>query len=73
MSGEPIVRPLWWNYPYDDIAQSTDSEFLLGDDILVAPVVEKGARTRAIYLPAGTWEDLNSGAVSLAVSQHGML
>jgi alpha-glucosidase (family GH31 glycosyl hydrolase) len=33
------------------------SEFLLGDSVLIAPVLEEGAVTRDIYLPSGRWED----------------
>ncbi|CAG5120955.1 unnamed protein product [Candidula unifasciata] len=56
-TGEPIVRPLWWIAPTDVNALTLDSEFLLGDDLLVAPVLEKGARSRDIYLPPGQWHD----------------
>jgi len=57
VSGAPIVRPLWWIAPLDQDAQTTDSEFLVGDDLLVAPVVIQGARSRDIYLPEGQWHD----------------
>ena len=36
---------------------SFNAEFLLGDKVLVAPVLDEGANTRDIYLPAGTWRD----------------
>lgn len=54
-TGHPIIRPLWWCAPRDEVAMTIDSEFLLGDDLLVAPVLERGARSRHIYLPQGTW------------------
>ena len=54
-SGEPIIRPLFWLAPYDARAFVCDDEFLLGEDILVAPVIEAGQRARDIYLPPGTW------------------
>ena len=38
---------------------SSVTEFLLGEDILVAPVIKDGARTRDIYLPKGEWRDEN--------------
>ncbi|BFZ23823.1 hypothetical protein BsWGS_26862 [Bradybaena similaris] len=62
-TGEPIVRPLWWIAPKDVNALNIDSEFLLGDDLLVAPVLEKGARSRDIYLPAGQWRDELRGVI----------
>jgi len=56
VSGEPIVRPLGWVWN-DDAALGVHDEFLLGDDLLVAPVVTPGARARKVTLPPGTWED----------------
>ena len=56
-TGSPIVRPLWWIVPEDDVAQAIDSEFLLGDDILVAPILREKATSRHIYLPMGVWQD----------------
>ncbi|KAJ4441065.1 hypothetical protein ANN_10915 [Periplaneta americana] len=53
----PINLPLWWLDPTDEVALKIDSEFLLGEDILVAPVLDEGARHRDIYLPAGRWRD----------------
>lgn len=56
-TGDPILRPLWWIAPKDSWAQTIDSEFLVGSDLLVAPVLEKGASKRNVYLPPGTWRD----------------
>jgi alpha-glucosidase len=53
-SGEPIVRPLCWQWPEAGYEKIVD-QFMLGDDILVAPVVEKGARRRRVVFPPGTW------------------
>jgi alpha-glucosidase (family GH31 glycosyl hydrolase) len=53
-TGEPIVRPLEWNWPHQGYATIKD-QFMLGDDVLVAPVVTKGARTRLIVFPPGRW------------------
>lgn len=52
-SGSPIVRPLWYLAPRDEVAQVVDDEFLLGDSLLVAPVVVRGATSRPVYLPPG--------------------
>lgn len=60
-TGAPIVRPLWWTAPTDEAALTADQQFLLGDDLLVAPVVDKGARSRDVYLPAGAWRDETRG------------
>ena len=59
-TGLPINRPIWWLDPTDNFALGVDSEFLLGDDILVAPVLEEGAVDRDVYLPVGLWQDANT-------------
>jgi alpha-glucosidase (family GH31 glycosyl hydrolase) len=51
------LRPLVYNYPDDDRVGDLWDEWLLGDDILVAPVWQSGARSRPVYLPEGTWVD----------------
>jgi alpha-glucosidase/alpha-D-xyloside xylohydrolase len=66
-TGMPIMRALWLHYPDDPTAVARGDQYLWGRDILVAPVVEKGATSRKVYLPAhhglgdggprGTWFD----------------
>jgi alpha-glucosidase (family GH31 glycosyl hydrolase) len=56
-TGVPIIRSLWLHYPTDAAAVARGDEYLYGRDILVAPVVEKGATSRSLYLPPGTWFD----------------
>ncbi len=56
-TGLPIIRAMWLHYPDDAAAVSRGDQYLYGRDILVAPVVEKGATSRTVYLPAGTWYD----------------
>ncbi|MBS7706597.1 glycoside hydrolase family 31 protein [Chelatococcus asaccharovorans] len=55
----PAVRPLFWDFPEDDTARLVEDAFMLGSDLLVAPVLEEGAATRDVYLPAhpGGWYD----------------
>ena len=62
-TGEPIVRSLEYAYPRHGYASITD-EFLLGPDILVAPVVEKGARARRLAVPPGQWRGEDGSVVS---------
>lgn len=52
--GEPIMRTLEYNYPGQGYADVKDM-FMMGTDLLVAPVLEKGARARSVRLPPGTW------------------
>ena len=47
----PIMRALWLHYPDDPVAVARGDQYLWGRDILVAPVVEKGATSRKVYLP----------------------
>jgi alpha-glucosidase/alpha-D-xyloside xylohydrolase len=56
-SGLPVMRSLWLHYPGDPAAVSRGDEYLWGRDILVAPVVEKAAAERKLYLPRGAWFD----------------
>ncbi|MFW2490047.1 glycoside hydrolase family 31 protein [Clostridium chromiireducens] len=57
-NGAPIIRPLLFNYQNDKNTYEINDEFLCGENILVAPVVEQGAKARMIYLPEGeTWVD----------------
>ena len=52
--GEPIMRPLEYVFPGNGYAEIRDA-FMMGEDLLVAPVVEKGATSRVVVLPPGTW------------------
>ena len=56
-SGLPIMRALWLHYPDDPRAAERGDEYLWGRDILVAPVTQKGAVSRKLYLPRGDWYD----------------
>ncbi|MFB3853818.1 MAG: TIM-barrel domain-containing protein [Vicinamibacterales bacterium] len=56
-SGMPLMRAMWLHYPEDQNARATGNQFLWGRDLLVAPVFEKGARSRDVYLPKGDWYD----------------
>jgi alpha-glucosidase len=60
---EPVVRPLFYDFPNDRAALEVQDSFMLGPDILVAPVLEEGATNRKVYLPehAGGWFDFHNG------------
>lgn len=57
-SGLPLMRALMVEYPEDKRVDGIFDEYLFGDDLLVAPIIEEGALTRKVYLPEGTWFDL---------------
>lgn len=61
-TGAPYVRPLWWGSPEDRRLRDCEDAFLLGDALLVAPVLECGADRRAVRLPRGRWYDTATGA-----------
>jgi alpha-glucosidase/alpha-D-xyloside xylohydrolase len=56
-TGMPLMRALWLHYPDDKQALGQSQEYLWGRNLLIAPVYEKGAKSREVYLPAGTWYD----------------
>ena len=57
MTGLPVMRALWLYYPGDPKAIACPDQYLWGRNILVAPVVERGATSRKVYLPQGAWYD----------------
>ena len=57
--GLPIMRPMVMEFPMDTETYSLDTQFMFGEEMLVAPVVKKSARSRNLYLPEGTWIDFN--------------
>ncbi|ESO92830.1 hypothetical protein LOTGIDRAFT_120394 [Lottia gigantea] len=60
VNGSPLIRPVWWIAPQDKTALRIDCEFLVGDNLLVAPILEDVA-VRDVYLPEGSlWEDQSS-------------
>ncbi len=61
-TGAPYVRPLWWKSPGDRALRECDDAFLLGDALLVAPVLVEGATSRLVRLPRGLWHDTATGA-----------
>jgi alpha-glucosidase/alpha-D-xyloside xylohydrolase len=60
-TGMPIMRALWLHHPDDPVAVARGDQYLWGRDILVAPVVEKNATSRNVYLPRGAWFDFWTG------------
>jgi alpha-glucosidase/alpha-D-xyloside xylohydrolase len=60
-TGMPVMRALWLHHPRDPEAVRRGDEFLWGPSLLVAPVTEKGATARRLYLPRGSWYDFWTG------------
>jgi alpha-glucosidase/alpha-D-xyloside xylohydrolase len=56
-TGMPIMRAMWLEFPGDPAATGLGDQYMWGHHMLVAPVVEKGATSRKVYLPNGAWTD----------------
>jgi alpha-D-xyloside xylohydrolase len=60
-TGKPAMRPLFLDYPDDERAWSVEDQFLLGPDLLIAPVLTAGLTERDVYLPADTdWTEIHT-------------
>ena len=60
-AGKPFLRPLVYEWPEDPSAVGCEDEYLLGEDLLVAPLLEEHAQSRRVYLPKGVWHDFFDG------------
>jgi len=56
-SGVPLFRPLLLNYQDDESTYNIDDEFMVGDNLLLAPILKPDVTKRLVYLPPGTWYD----------------
>jgi alpha-glucosidase len=54
-SGHPFTRPLFWQDPADERLWDIDDSFMIGDSLLVAPVINQNTRNRSVVLPRGEW------------------
>lgn len=62
--GQPIIRGLFHEFPEQDRAWLCNDQYMLGSDLLVAPVLHPGATERTVWLPEGVnWVDLRDGTV----------
>ena len=70
---EPILRPLFFDFPDEAESYEESDAFMLGRDVLVAPIVEPGAVWRAVWLPNidGGWYNIRTGAL-LPCGEHGV-
>lgn len=60
ISGDPVVRPLFFEFPQDPTTQEIDTQFLWGSSIMIVPVLEEGMDEVNAYFPAGQWYDIRS-------------
>jgi alpha-glucosidase len=60
-TGAPLMRPLFWHYPEDQVTLELNDQFMFGSQIVVAPVTYRGQTHRNVYLPEGRWYPLSGG------------
>jgi len=61
-SGEPIWRPLFYDFPDTPELHQIEDQVMIGPQLMIAPVYQPGVRRRLIELPPGTWYDFHTGA-----------
>lgn len=61
-SGEPMLRPLAFDFPDDTRSYHVDDQAMFGPALLIAPICRPGVDHRSVYLPAGRWYELKTGA-----------
>lgn len=59
--GLPLMRPMFYMSKADTAALNANNQYFWGDNLLVAPVIQKGLTSRSVYLPAGNWFDYHTG------------
>ena len=59
--GTPLMRAMWYAFPEDEACAALKDQYMFGDQYLVAPVLGPGLRERQVYLPAGTWKNVDTG------------
>ncbi len=53
--GIPMMRPMFFDYPDDELCYLEGGQYMFGDDILFAPITERGETSKRVYLPEGKW------------------
>ena len=61
--GIPIMRPMFLDYPEDEVCYTLDGQYMFGDDIIFAPITEQGSIEKNVYLPSGEWVLTKDGDV----------
>jgi alpha-D-xyloside xylohydrolase len=62
--GTPVIRPIFYDFPDDKTSWDIDNQYMFGPDVLVAPILYAGERSRKVYLPYGaSWKDFHSDNV----------
>ncbi len=57
LKGEPIIRPLFVNFPFDEKVKEINDQVMIGESLMICPIVHQGKKDRVVYLPEGNWYD----------------
>jgi alpha-glucosidase (family GH31 glycosyl hydrolase) len=68
VTGAPLMRPLYFDHPADPRVWDYPIQWTLGDDLLVAPIVEPGVSQWDVYLPEGDWIDVLTGEPAIGAA-----
>jgi len=67
--GLPLVRHMFLEFPADREARHLERQFMLGPDLLIAPVLNAGHRSVKLYLPQGSWQHVWSRRIHESAGQ----
>lgn len=68
--GTPVMRTMFYEFPEDPVCWETDSQYMFGPDLLIAPIFEQGQRKRDVYLPIGiSWKNAKTQEVFIGGCQ----
>ncbi|MDO5144902.1 MAG: glycoside hydrolase family 31 protein [bacterium] len=62
-AGKPVMRPMFYEFPGDEVCYTLKDQYLYGSRYLVAPVLHPGERERRVYLPKGAWRNVDTGKI----------
>ena len=62
-NGAPIMRPMFYEFPEDEVCWNIKDQYMFGAEYLVAPVLYQGVINRNVYLPKGKWENINDNVI----------
>jgi len=63
MEGTPLYRPLFYDFPADENVKEINDQVMIGDSVMLAPIVNQGQKSRVVYLPEGKWVNYFTGEV----------
>ena len=54
------MRPMFFDYYTDPVCYELEDQYMFGEEILFAPITEQGCTLRKVYLPEGSWQNVNT-------------